>query len=110
MSTGLSLRYFRKTQQCLRPRQHCDHERRTDRAWVGRDTAFAAAAQNRFQHNTYYVGDPAGLFWQWQEMRRGPLWQSKGQDTTGKRLFTLVCTAERRSPFGRYRPSAPRPA
>ena len=53
---------------------------------VGRSTAFAASAQNRFVNNTYYVGNLAGTFWQWQGDCTKAQWQAKGQDLTGSFL------------------------
>jgi Right handed beta helix region len=38
---------------------------------------------NKFFHNTYYVTDLKGVFWQWQGGQTKSGWQAKGQDLTG---------------------------
>jgi hypothetical protein len=56
---------------------------------VGNRPENFATANNRFQHNTYYVSDLAGRFWQWQGLLTKAEWQATGNDTTGTFLVWL---------------------
>ncbi len=56
----------------------------SDSGLVGRPSAFQSSANNRFVHNTYYVPDLSGAYWDWSTY---PLtwsgWHGVGQDLTG---------------------------
>jgi parallel beta-helix repeat protein len=50
---------------------------------VGNREAAYTSANNRFEHNTYYVTDLVGTCWQWGGAHTQSGWQAKGQDVTG---------------------------
>jgi hypothetical protein len=48
-----------------------------------RPAAYAPSAHNRFENNTYYVGNLSGTYWCWGQSRDWPAWTTSGQDPAG---------------------------
>jgi parallel beta-helix repeat protein len=55
---------------------------------VGRSASYEASANNRFEHNTYYVTDTSKKAWAWSTYPVGwTQWRGYGNDTTGSLLI-----------------------